>query len=529
MNHYLFKYAVERCKDKFIGKRISAVSIHSPTLLSFAFQDSDYRLFIDLSPQHSFFMPFKRTLEKKDRNDLPFFFFLKRNLPGLRLIDIFQKGSERVATLILEDIRGSIINRFNLTFEIIDRNTNAIFTNEKNIIIQAFKYTESSKIIAPKRKYRPTYSGMPDLLETEVNILRKRYKYNEDILGFSSHLRRLVSSEEDFVELLYRIRYTFITKRFSLYLYPKNVVLPFFFQRAIRKVDEDFVFDLFILKPLVLELENRKRNLLKVLRRRLNSLRRRELKVGGELKRAMDYNIYRIYAENLMANPNMNTSYLNSVELEDIYTQKPIIVPLNPRLNLFENAQVYFKKYKKAKKSVDLIKSRIEETKREILFVNQLLFDVEHVSKNEDLDDIINILINEKILKSTQRVRNVKSYVPYDKVTIEGFEAYIGKNARGNDIVTLKLSSKYDLWFHAKNRPSSHLILKIPSKLKRVDDSVIIKAAKFVADRSKAECGEKVDVDYAYVKDVKKPKGLKPGLMLYKNFKTVTVVKGECN
>ncbi len=529
MNHYLFKYATRKAREHFVGRRVTSVCLHSPTLFSIGFQKCDYFLFVDLSPQNSFFLPFRKTIEKKDRDDLPFLFFLKRKLVGLKLVDVIQKGSERVVTLVFEDQRGSIVNRYKLILEIMDRNTNAIFTDSDDVVIQAFKHVESSRNILPKKMYEPLINSMPDLLTSDMDLLLKKFRYNEDILGFSTALRRLVSTDEEFLGLVKKIRETFEKGKFELYLYPKNVVLPFYFQKAFRSVDEDFLFEQYVVKPRIREIENRKRNILKILKTRLNSLKRRLIKVEDELKKAQNYDKYRIYAENLMANPQVDTKYQENVELIDVYTQKPIVVPLNPELTLFENAQHYFKKYKKAKKSVELVKKRIDETNKEINFIEQLIFDVESSSRDEDLDDILNILIQEKIIRSTQRMRRVKNYVPYEKLEIEGFDAYLGKNARGNDIVTLKLSSKNDLWFHAKNRPSSHLILKLPSKLKTLDDSVIIKAAEVVAQRSKANCGEKVDVDYAFVKDVKKPKGLKPGMVYYKNFKTVTVEKGECN
>lgn len=529
MNHYLFKYAIEKSRELFTDKRITSVGIHSASLFSIAFQHSEHYLFVDLSPQNSFVMPFKYSLTKKERNDLPFFHFLKKNLPGLKVVDIIQKGSERIVTFVLEDIRGSIINRYKLILEIIDRNTNAIFTDEENTILQAFKYTESERAILPKRKYTQTPPNMPDLLESDLQLLINRFKHGEDILGFSSQLRRIVKDESEFANLIQRIRETFEKKEFSLYLYPKNSVFPFYFQKAIREVDEHFLFDMFIVKPRQREIENRKNNIKKTLKKRLNSLRRRLFKVEDELKRAKDFDIYRIYAENLMANPKLDISYLNSVEINDIYTGKPIIIPLNQKLSLFENAQYYFKRYKKAKKSVELVEKRIEQTKKEMQFVEQLLFDIENAYSDEEIDDIVNILIQERIIKSTQKVRNIKNYLPFEKIKIYEFEAYVGKNARGNDIVTLKLSSKNDLWFHAKNRPSSHLVLKLPAKLKNVDNSVIIKAAKEVAKRSKSQCREKVEVDYTYIKNVKKPKGLKPGMVLYKNFKTVIVENGECS
>ncbi|WP_022669838.1 Rqc2 family fibronectin-binding protein [Hippea alviniae] len=524
MNHYLFKYAIEKSKNLFLNKRISSITVHTSSLFSIGFKDSDYFLFANLSTNNSFIYPFKNRYGKRKKDEVAFFSFLKKKLVGCRLLKIEQSFSERVARFVFEDVRGSIVNRFNLIFEIMDRNTNAVITNDDGIVLFAFKSTDR---IQAKKVYEMPAVDMPDLLKDDIDILLKRYRHGEDILGFGLGLRRLVKSKEEFVEFVIRLRDAFKKGRFELCKYGKDVYPFCFFEGGIR-VDDNFLFGLFVLKPEEQEFGNAKNNLLRILKRRLNSLIRRLKKIDRELKTAEDFDKYRIYAENLMANPNLNVKYKDFVEIRDIYTSSVFKIPLNPDLDLFENAQHYFKKYKKAKNSVEIVKKRREETQIEIEFVEQLIFDLERASNYDELEDVRNIAIGEKIIREQLKRRRAK-FEPYEHIKVEGFDAYVGKNARGNDIVALKLSSKNDLWFHAKNRPSAHLVLKLPSKLKDVSDSVKIEAAKQVACRTKAASGEKIEVDYTFVKNLRKPKGFKTGMVIYTNFKTITVEKNECN
>ncbi len=525
MNHYLFKYAIEQSKRLFLNKRISSITIHTASLFSFGFKDSDFFLFVNLSSNNGFIYPFNKRYAKRKKDDVAFFSFLKKKLLGCKLLDVKQSFSERVASFVFEDMRGNIVNRFNLIFEIMDRNTNAILTNDEGAILHAFRY--SADRIQPKKVYEFPAVDMPDLLKDDVEILLKKYKYGEDILGFGLRLRRLIKSKEEFVEFVIRLRSIFDKGMFELCKYGKDVYPFCFFEGGIR-VDDEFLFDLFVLKPERQEFENAKNNLLRVLKRRLNSLKRRLDKIDRELKGAEDFDKYRIYAENLLAHPNLDVKYKDFVEIEDIYTSSTLKIPLNPDLNLFDNAQYYFKRYKKAKNSVKIVKNRMKETEMEIEFLKQLIFDLERASNYDELEDVRNIAINEGVIKEHVKRKRVK-FEPYEHIKIEGFDAYVGKNARGNDIVALKLSSKNDLWFHAKNRPSAHLVLKLPSKLKDVSDDVKIKAAKQVACRTKAADGEKVDIDYTFVKNLRKPKGFKVGMVIYTNFKTIRVEKNECN
>ena len=101
----------------------------------------------------------------------------------------------------------------------------------------------------------------------------------------------------------------------------------------------------------------------------------------------------------------------------------------------------------------------------------------------------------------------------------EGYRILVGKNNLQNDYITTKLSSKKDLWFHTKNIPGSHVVVMCDGD--EVSDETLLLAATIAATNSKASASAKVPVDYTNIKNVKKPNGAKPGMVIYTTNKTV--------
>ena len=104
---------------------------------------------------------------------------------------------------------------------------------------------------------------------------------------------------------------------------------------------------------------------------------------------------------------------------------------------------------------------------------------------------------------------------------IDGFTVLVGKNNKQNDYITTKLASKDDIWLHVKDFHGSHVILRTENKVP--SQETINKCAKLAKDYSKANSSANVPVDYTFVKNVRKPNGSKPGMVIYTNNKTVIV------
>ena len=98
----------------------------------------------------------------------------------------------------------------------------------------------------------------------------------------------------------------------------------------------------------------------------------------------------------------------------------------------------------------------------------------------------------------------------------------VGRNNVQNDLLTLKTAKNYDLWLHTKDTPGSHVIIEAV-KDKPFTDRVIRQAAMLATQNSKASASSNVAVDYTIVKNVHKPNGAKPGMVIYTTNKTVFV------
>lgn len=531
MNHYLFKYSIESIKKNFLGKYVSSVRPISTCEFALNFRNINDAIYINLSNQNGFILPTDINLKTNLISDVPFFQFVKKKLSRLKMLSLSQTGAERACYIMFEEKRGSIKKYYNLILEMIDRRNNAILTDENWNVLQAYKYTNnSSRIIMPHIKYEPITSEMPDIFTDNMDKLKSYFKHGENILGMNGFLKKYIADEASFIEFVKSARNTFESKKFKLHMYEDKYVYPFFIDMDtnIRQIAEEEVVKHFILKPEQMMFKNKKRNLESVINRRILQLQKRMIKIKNDIKKTENLEHYRVLAENLLANPNVETKYKKSIILKCIYTNEQIEIAVNPKKDIFGNAESYFKKYKKLKRGAKIIRNRLVETSNELMFLNQLNFDLNSASTVVELEQIKEIMMDNDLIRYNKKAKRVH-YQPYEYRNIDGFDVYIGKNAKGNDYLVTKLANKNDLWFHPKSRPGAHLILRNPNRLQNISNDVKMKCALSIVESMGDLCQEKVDVDYTFAKYVKKLKSFKTGMVIYSNFKTITVDKNECS
>lgn len=228
----------------------------------------------------------------------------------------------------------------------------------------------------------------------------------------------------------------------------------------------------------------------------------------------------------LAANVNKLNKGDKEIILKDFYNNNnDIKISLDSRKNPWENVDSYYKRYKKIKNSIDFAKDDLPNQKDLLAYLNQVSDFVERSESISDLDEIKEELIENKIIKNTSRNKKktkAKSK-PMQFKTVDNSNIYVGKNSRQNDYITLKLANKNDYFFHVRNAPGSHVILK--TNLLNENDIKI--ASYLAASNSSQSKSNKVDVDYTEKKNVNKAKGAKLGMVYYENFKTVTVNMDE--
>ncbi|MBM7614521.1 Rqc2 family fibronectin-binding protein [Alkaliphilus hydrothermalis] len=234
----------------------------------------------------------------------------------------------------------------------------------------------------------------------------------------------------------------------------------------------------------------------------------------------------KIYGDLLTANIHLLKDKASEVSVIDYYDpeMKEITISLDNKLTPAQNAQKYFKQYNKYKTAMTEVAHQIEISQEEINYLEQILISIENVTHPSDIEEIQRELIEtgylkRKVGKKNNQQSKKSTYLKY--LSSDGFEIYVGKNNIQNDELTFKVSSKTDLWLHVKDMAGSHTILKLNDG--EYTDQALLEAATLAAYYSKGKNSTKVPVDYTLRKNVRKPSGAKPGMVIYDQFQTVYV------
>lgn len=234
---------------------------------------------------------------------------------------------------------------------------------------------------------------------------------------------------------------------------------------------------------------------------------------------------YRIKGELLTTYLNHVKRGMTTITLPNFYAaEKPTKISLSNQLSPSQNAQKYFTKYQKLKHAVHFVKQQLGETQAEIDYFQGILTQIE-IAAPEDLQDIQTELRQQGYLKSKQKQkkRRPKLSQPETFYASDGTKILVGKNNLQNDRLTLKKARKTDIWLHTKNIPGSHVVIMAADP----SETTKLEAANLAAYYSKARLSASVPVDVVAIKKVHKPKGAKPGFVIYTGQKTLSVTPDE--
>lgn len=232
-------------------------------------------------------------------------------------------------------------------------------------------------------------------------------------------------------------------------------------------------------------------------------------------------------AEEFRQKGELLTTYLSIVPnnqdvvvLDNYYTNQTIEISLDRALTPNQNAQRYFKKYQKLKEAVKHLKGIISDTENTITYFESVETSLNHASM-EDINDIREELVETGFIKRRAHDKQHKRKKPEQYLASDGKTIImVGRNNLQNDELTFKMARKGELWFHAKDIPGSHVLIRDnlnPS------DEVKTDAAELAAYYSKARLSNLVQVDMIEVKKLNKPSGTKPGFVTYTGQKTLRV------
>ncbi len=239
--------------------------------------------------------------------------------------------------------------------------------------------------------------------------------------------------------------------------------------------------------------------------------------------------VYKVYGELITAGIYSITKGMTTYRTVNFYeeTCPEIDVPLDSSLTPAENAQRYFKRYNKEKRTFAAIQEQMKQNDAEMEYLDGVLSALSLVSLESDINEIRLELIEEGYLKRGKLKHNERpaKTKPHHYVSSDGFDIYVGKNNKQNDDLTLKFAGNGDMWLHTKVIPGSHVIIK--SGNAEIPPSTLQEAFMLAAFYSKGKNGSQVPVDYTPRKNVKKPNGAKPGFVIYDNYKTAYVTPDE--
>lgn len=485
----------------------------------------------------------------------------RKKLTGAKLIAIEQDELERIVVLKFEaiDSLGDKI-KLNLIVELMGKYSNAILTDENNIIIDSLKRVDdqmsSVRIILPGIKYEapPKQDKLcvincdSDIIE---NIINQKDNISKSLMRIVQGISPVVAREieyilentndsncdnvikEQILNLAYNAKYCNGTPNIVIDNNGKPIEFSFMpihqyenLANCLKCNSFSELLDEFFLKR---DNINRMKTRSHDISKNLSNIRDRlikKLKIQKqELTNSVDRNKYKQYADIINANLYCINKGMSFVSLENFYdSMNPVDIKLDPLLTPSQNAQLYYKKYRKAYNAEKALKLQIEKAQIELTYIESVIEALDRAANNEEIDEIKNELFEQGYIKISRGKRNklIKpSFNPIEFVTSEGFKVLVGRNNKQNDILTLKKTSKNDIWFHTKNIPGSHTVLITDGR--QPNQASIIEAATIAVQHSKAKDSSNVPVDYTIIKNVSKPQGAKPGMVIYVKYKTIYV------
>lgn len=497
-----------------------------------------------------------------------FCMLLRKHLGSGKITDIRQYGFERIIEITAEsyDELGELTEK-RLIIEIMGKHSNIILVNHENKIIDSIKHVD--RTVSSVRQVLPgmTYSYPPAQNKTPLtefdestafDLTQGGMQLQKSVIASVSGISPLTAREAVFEAYgasdyraeeisdtaplygaLCRLRDTVAAGNFRPCLIKEHDtgrILEFSavdikqygsYADVIYYDSVSELLDAFYSgRDAAERMKQRSADLFKLLSTNSDRAAKKLIVLQNTVKQAQRKEEFKEYADLIMANLWRIEDGAASAEVENYYADglPTVKIPLDPSLSASDNAQRYYKKYRKSKTAEIEAAIQLEETEREIDYLDSTLFAVESAASNADLSAIRDELAEQGYIKRRSSVKKKTSEAskPLHFISSDGFDIYTGRNNTQNDWLTLKFANTSDIWFHTKNIHGSHTIIKLGTD-KEVPERTMLEAAQIAAYYSKGRSSSQVPVDYTQIKNVKKPNGAKPGMVIYDRYNTVYV------
>lgn len=497
---------------------------------------------------------------------------LRKRLGGAKLVDVRQIELERIMFLdfIATNELGDKV-KLTLCVEIMGKYSNIILIDENDNIVDALKRVDftmsTQRLVLPNIKYElpPKQDKLcilecsgRDIVEKAINtpaemrlskallsamqgvspIITRELEY---MVGVDSNRELTVIDKLKLIEKVDKLKEYIVSGEKSPTMMIKPEGKPFdiafmdimqYGEMASKKRFLDFstLLDSFYYERDKAErMKVKGQDLLRLCSNIQDKLCRKIAVQEKELKDSLNRDKLRKKGDLLQANMYKMVRGQSFIDVEDYYDNNKIVrIKLSPTLNPSQNVQKYYKDYRRAKTREEMLTVQIAKAKAELQYISAVQESLGRTESERELTEIRQELVDEGYLKNRNpkgRNKALKLLPPKEYTSSDGFTIYVGRNNKQNDKLTLKTARNYDMWLHTKDIPGSHVI--IVSDNREITDTAILEAASLAAYNSKAKESDNVPVDYTIVKNVSKPSGAKPGMVIYVNNKTVYVTPKE--
>lgn len=485
-----------------------------------------------------------------------FCMLLRKHIGNGRITNVSQPGLERIIHLDIEhlDELGDLCQK-KLIVEIMGKHSNIIFCDEKEMIIDSIKHVNaqmsSVREVLPGRPY-----FIPDTMEKKDPLgisledfrevlLHKPAKLGKAIYTSFTGISPVVAEEicalagvdsqvtapdltDDSLTHLYR--------QFSYYMEPirsgdyrpviyydgKNpkefsaVLLSHYARYNTKEFDSisQVLKTYYADKNTLTRIRQKSTDLRHVVQTALERNRKKYDLQSRQLKDTENRDKYKVYGELINIYGYGLPSGSKELTALNYYTDTTITIPLDPVLTPQENAQKYFSRYNKQKRTFEALTKLIEETSEDIRYLESISNALDIAMNEADLAQIKEELVQSGYIRRKAAKKKIKlNSRPMHYISADGYHMYVGKNNLQNDELTFSFATGNDWWFHAKDAPGSHVIVKTNGD--ELPDRTFEEAGRLAAYYSKNRGSDKVEIDYVEKKHVKKPNGAKPGFVVY--------------
>jgi len=560
------KAVTDELKKAVIGGRIEKV--YQPerdeiTLNVRTYTDS-YKLTVSASPTNP-----RIHFSSFNKNNPPtppmFCMLMRKHISSGKIINIRNLDCDRIVIFDIESYNdlGDLTVK-HLIVEIMGRHSNIILAHDNLTIIDSVKHIDftmsSVRQILPGGLYElpPVQEKIPVLSEEISNF---QLKSPETVTRIDKLLLSQISGISPLTarEITYRafgkcdIKTNEIDSYDALYTVLKNISKEIFTPCIIKEKDSGRILDFsaidithyenlvtisyydsmnklledfYTTKDSTERMKQKSADIIKLLNNNIIKASKKISILSSTIEDAKNKDKYKKYGDLLTANLYAIKNGDKFAEVTDYYSEnlESISIPLSENLSPTQNAQRYYKLYNKAKNAEIEAAVQLKNTREDLEYLESTLQLVENCTTESDINAIRNELAEMGYLKFRRNNKKQAAITskPHHYVSSNGFDIYVGKNNTQNDKLTLKFANSSDIWFHTKKIHGSHVIIKLGID-KNVPDRTILEAAQLAAYYSKARNSSNVPVDYTTVKNVKKPNGAKPGMVIYDFYNTIYV------